>query len=234
MVRRAVQLEQLEKRLLLTVGVALDDGNLVIDGDATGDVAIVAVEGVYTVSDDDGDQIVDGDITGSIRIALEGEDEGANDNVTIDLGGGSVHNISANLGGGDNSLSISNGSVDGRFTYRGGDGSDDVTVGAALGRGIYASLGDGDNSLTITDSVANPEEGEDPVAEVGGGIIVSGGDDNDTVTVDEGAAVKHLLFARLGGGDNTVDIAGELGSSLVIHGRGGADSVETRGESPRS
>ncbi|MCH8043787.1 MAG: hypothetical protein IID44_08710 [Planctomycetes bacterium] len=235
MIRCGPQLEQLEKRLLLTVGVALNDaGDLVVDGDASGDVAIVADGGVYTVSDDDGDQVVDGEVTGSIRIALEGEDDGANDNVTIDLGGGSVQNVSANLGEGDNSLSISNGSVSGRLSYRGGDGSDDVTIDVAIGRGIFARLGGGDNSLTIRDSVGDPAEGEDAVPEVGGGIIVSGGDGNDTVTVDEDAAVARLIFARLGGGDNTVNINGDLGSSLVVHGRGGADTLNVSGNVGRS
>ncbi len=138
--------EALENRLCLSVSVAVNDGDLVVSGDADGAVEIVAVgAGAYRVTDNGvliADESTLTGVTDDIHIQLEETIAGTNDTVTIDLGGETVDRIYAQLGDGDNSFELTNGTAAG-ITYRGGDGIDSVSLSAAIESRAVVSLGDG-------------------------------------------------------------------------------------------
>jgi len=74
---------------------------------------------------------------------------------------------------------------------------------------VYASLGGGDNSLVVTGGSANS-------------VVYRGGDGVDDLDID--AEFDRGVFAQLGHGDNTLDLAGQVGR-LIVRGGEGADHI---------
>ena len=131
---RRSRFESLEKRLALAVTAAVTDGSLIIKGDADGAVQIVAVSaGNYEVRDN-GALIADSttgsttltDVTKDIKIKID-TTAGADNTVTLDLNGQTVNQVSANLGNGANSFTVSNGTA-ASLVYQGGSGADTVEL----------------------------------------------------------------------------------------------------------
>src|SRR5207248_7180740 len=161
--------ERLEGRYCLTVAAAVTDGNLVVSGDADGAVTITAVDATtYKITDNGADVATVDNVTGSIRLGLDAT-AGKNDSVTIDLGGQAVDRIMANLGNGDNSLTVQGGTVHGNLQLTGGSGNDSLTIAAdaKVEKSVMARLGDGDNKVEVDGSVSRD-------------VVVTGtdGDDN--------------------------------------------------------
>src|SRR6478735_1804912 len=125
--RNKLHLEALERRYCLTVGVSVDDGDLIVSGDADGAIEIKATAAnTFEVSDNG---VVVGTVEGvtdDVRIRIDASAE-ANDQVTLDLGGQTIDKLMVNLGGGDNTFTLQGGTVKGAFTYSGGSGDDAVT-----------------------------------------------------------------------------------------------------------
>lgn len=122
---------QLESRLCLTVAVEVDDGDLIVDGQADVAVEIVAVDqGTFQVSNNGGVVDTTEGVTDDIRIEPDAEDGAADDDVTLDLAGQAVDRVVVDLGDGDNSFLLQGGTV-GRFSpapARGGVAQDARTV----------------------------------------------------------------------------------------------------------
>src|SRR5262245_19680703 len=140
--------EHLEARYCLTVAAAVDNGNLVLTGDADGAVAITAVDATtYKVTDNGADVATLEDVTGGIRIDID--DTAAHDyDVTIDLAGQSVDHLMANFGDGNNSLTVQGGTIAGNLRFTGGADNDSLTIAAdaTVEKSVNARLGDGDNT----------------------------------------------------------------------------------------
>jgi hypothetical protein len=212
--RKFRKFESLENRLCLSVSVSVDAGDLVVSGDADGAVEIVAVSaGAYRVTDNGvliADESTLTGVTDDIRINLEENVAGTNDTVTIDLGGQTVDRVYAELGDGDNSFELTNGTAS-VLNYRGGDGIDSVALSATIESRALVSLGDGANDLTVSGAV--------------GQLTVHGGDDADLVAITDTADVSKGVIAHLGDGDNSLSIAGTVEGQLLVSARDGADTV---------
>ncbi len=216
---RRFDIETLEIRNLLAATVSVSDGDLLITGEATGDISIVDLgDGKLQVTEtgaaSDGTDLVQTfeGVTDDIRINLDSGSANADDSVSIDLSANSVaiDRIFAALGGGNNALSFSKGSISGNFVYRGGSGNDSVTVGqdASVAKSAYLALGAGDNSTTIDGSVA-------------GNVLFGAKDGDDSVAIGEDATIGGSVSLLPGNGDNEVEIAGNIERDLNI--RGGVD-----------
>lgn len=212
--RTVRRFEPLENRLCLSVSVAVTDGDLVVSGDADGAVEIVAVsEGAFRVTDNGvliADETTLTGVTDDIHIKLEETVDGTNDTVTVDLGGQAVDRVYAQLGDGDNSFQILNGTASG-LVYRGGDGIDSVSIEATMDSRIVATLGDGDNDLTVSGAVGN--------------LSIHGGDGADLIAISATATVSGGVTAKLGDGDNSLALAGAVEGHLLVSARDGADTV---------
>ncbi|MEM8945360.1 MAG: hypothetical protein AAGD11_09265 [Planctomycetota bacterium] len=254
---KQMKAESLESRICLAASAVVDDGDLVISGDAEGDIEIVAVgAGLYQVSEG-GVVIADSSelqgVTDDIRISLEETIEATNDNVTIDLGEEVVDRIYADLGEGDNSLTVTGGSAR-SFFYRGGDGADDVQLSTTIDSWAWVRLRDGDDTLTVDGDIGRlyvaAGGGDDMVfltdtstldyaslrlgngdnevvhsGSIDGRLRVAAGDGDDIVTIDENATVEGNVHLRLGDGANTATVNGILGGSFSFTGRDGDDTL---------
>src|SRR5437773_11012082 len=170
--------ERLVGRYCLTVAAAVTDGNLVVTGDADGAVTITAVDATtYKVTDNGADVATLENVTGGIRLGIDAS-AGKNDQLTIDLGGQSVDRIMANLGNGDNSLTVQGGTVHGNLQVTGGTGNDSLTIAAdaKVEKSVMARLSDGDNKVDLDGSVTRD-------------LVVTGNDVDDNVTVGADAPV---------------------------------------------
>ncbi len=216
---RRFDIEALEIRNLLAANVTVSDGDLLITGEATGDISIVdlgdgKVQVTETGAASDGSDLVQTleGVTDDIRINLDSGNTNSDDSVSIDLSANSVvvDRIFAALGGGNNSLTFSKGSISGNLVYRGGSGNDSVTVGqdASVGKSVYVSLGAGDNSTTIDGDVT-------------GNVVLGAKDGDDSVSIGESASIGGSVHLQLGDGDNDVENAGDIERDLNI--RGGVD-----------
>ena len=214
--RRMGSFEQLETRLCLTVAVDVDEGDLIVSGDADGAVEIIAVdETTFQVTDAGGAPVTVEGITDDIRIELDAGDAAANDQVTLDLAGQAVDRVVVELGRGDNSFLLKGGTVGGSLKYRGGDGDDllEIATDAVVQKSVYARLGDGENSVVLDGKVERS-------------LTVRGGADDDEIHLGEDARIERNLSACLGDGDNDVTLAGEVGRRLTVRAGAGDDTVE--------
>ena len=211
--RRKLKREALESRIYLAATAVVDDGDLVISGDAEGDIEIVAVgSGAYEVSEG-GVVIADSTelqgITDDIRIVLEATTNSTDDDVLLDLGGEAVDRVYANLGGGNNTFGVTGGSA-ANILYRGGDGIDDVEIDSTIDRFAWICLGEGDNGLTVNSDI--------------GRLFVRGGNDADNVALSELAIVGSASI-RLGEGSNQLIHEGAVEGRLKVRGGDGGDVV---------
>lgn len=108
-------------------------------------------------------------VLSTIRITLGG----SNDNITLDLAGQSVNqDVRVNLGGGDNSFTLTDGTIRGHLVVDAADGIDtiDVQSDITVRKNTTLKLGAGDNVATISGSFA-------------GQLTVETDLGNDTVTI---------------------------------------------------
>lgn len=211
--RRPMKVEGLEVRRYLTVEATLSDGDLVISGDADGEVKVTAVaEGSYEVTDNGVAVGTISEVTDDIRIKLAGEDEGANDQVSINLGEETVDRVFVQLGQGDNSLTVTGGNLTGGLSVMSGSGDDVIQIDSAMAGSLQAWLGGGANSITINSSV-------------GKSVNVRTGGGDDTVTLSESATVGGDVRASLGGGSNTLNHNGKTSGNLVVRSASEGDTV---------
>ena len=222
--RRKRRFEALESRLCMAAEVKLLEGGLLaIAGDATGaiDITISDVAGVQTVVVAEAGveppaSFPLADVSGGVRIRLTGDGAGANDTVNMNLGGQTLDSVFADLGRGDNSFALANGTIAKTLTVRGGDGNDSVSIAAdAAVNGLFtALLGNGTNSVDILGHT--------------GSVVIRGGSGDDTVTLGDDAVVARLA-ASLGPGGNTFNSAGDITGGAVIDGGSGSDRIAISG-----
>ena len=201
-IQRAI--EPLEARLCLTVVASVDDGDLLVEGDADGVVEIIA-QGNGTFHTD----VLQG-IDDDIRIRLEDDNAGTDDTVIVNLNGEAVDRVFADLGDGNNTLELTGGTAS-SVVYRGGDGADDVSVSTSVESWMFARLGDGENSLDVAGQV--------------GRLIVRGGHDADFVTIADTATVDRGVSAYLGDGENSLLHDGTVEGHFKVAARGGNDVI---------
>ena len=199
--RPRCEVESLEPRVCLALEVALEGSWLAISGETIGPVEVkveqMPVESgtapAYVIShngDAIGAPIFLDEASAGVQLQL-GD---SSDQVTVDLGGESVSKIYADLGRGDNSLTLINGEVTESLTVRGGEQADKVRLpnSAAVNGLVHLALGEGDNLIEIAGAAGLV------VAEPQGG---SGTLELDTTTVVD------QLFARIGQGKETATLA---------------------------
>ena len=124
--QNAFGFERLEDRSYLAVDVAVDEGQLLVSGIADGAVEIVAIDATTYEVRDNGVVVATAEgVAEEIRISLDAGGA-TDDNVTINLVGQTIGRIMADLGNGNNSLTIAGGTV-GSLRLAGGDGADGVS-----------------------------------------------------------------------------------------------------------
>lgn len=243
--RRPLQVESLERREVLAGNIAASvvGDTLMLTGDNLDNSAVV-------ISLGGGNYAVAGNNTTTVNGS-------ANNFVT----NRTVRNISANLNGGNDALSLGNNaaaidtlagamnqrtvlgvpnvtalqtrinaatnvtsfSLPGNLTFLGGAGNDLLAVVGTVGRSITANLGSslstGLNSFGIDGSTTASR------GSVGGTISVIGGEQADSVWLQD-VAVSGALSAVLGGGANAVNLANaSIGAGMSVIGGGGVDSI---------
>jgi hypothetical protein len=211
--RRSFGFESLESRYCLSVAAVVDNGDLVVSGDAEGPVAIVAAaDGTFSVTDNGVEVAAGLAVTDDVRINLDAS-AGANDQVALDLGTATVDEVSVKLGAGDNSFSLTGGTITGSLKYFGGADGDTLVVNSEIAGGVYARLGAGENIATID-------------GQIGRDVVIQGGSDDDQVTIDVDAVIARGVSLHLGNGDNEVRIAGDITGGLGVHTGIGKDLLE--------
>lgn len=213
--QRRKSFEFLESRVCMTVLPALMDGNLLIAGDAFGELEI-AGRGAGSFDIIEGGQLVAtvDSVTGGVLVQLEYFLKDVNDSVVINLEGQAVDFIHADLGGGQNNLELRTGEVPMGAVYRGGPDADNVVFGEDLhlgAAGIF--LGDGANSVEFK-------------ADVDWLLTVVGGDDADDVLIAQQSHISGVALASLGNGSNALSHAGSVDLSMQVFGGADDDLVE--------
>ncbi len=202
--RPRCEVESLEPRVCLALEVALEGNWLAISGETIGPVEVkveqMPVESgtapAYVIShngNEIGAPIFLDEASAGVQLQL-GD---SSDQVTVDLGGESVSKIYADLGRGDNSLTLINGEVTESLTVRGGDQADKVRLpnSAAVNGLVHLALGEGENLIDIAGAV--------------GLVVVEPKGGSGTLELDTTAVVDQL-FARIGQGDETATLAGTM------------------------
>ncbi len=117
-------------------------------------------------------------------------------------------------------------SVPGNLTILGGQGGDVVGIVGSVGGNVLAQLSDfGTDAANFfaMDGLAPPVD----EFSVGGGVLVTGGGQNDSVAVAN-ARIQGRLAAELGNGANVfVTVASQVGTTFTYTGGAGADIVAT-------
>ena len=205
--RKRLGVEYLEGRWCPALTATLSHGTLTIAGTADNGAVNVAQDSATagTITVTDGDTAVTGSpFTGVTNIRLRLTD--ADDTVAIDLGGQTLSgSILALLGGGADSLTVTNGAVGRRLSVAGGNDDDTVT------------LGDGTAELTIRDAELALFGGLDTIT-VSGNVTVSRSLSTfyaNTVTLEEGSTAGNV-FLRGGTGGNTFTVAGDITGGLTV------------------
>lgn len=236
-------LESLEDRCCPAVLGSVSRGVLTLVGDPDGTLAITqTAQGTFTVEDDDGA------IAGSpfnnvknLRVLLRGDD----DTVTVDLGGLTLAgDATFRLDGGDDSLTVSNGTVGGNLTVADTETvslAEDATVaGSATVLGSRASNDvtvDGDvggSLIFVAPLFTGNQEGASSLtlgatASVGDNLsftssLLNNANGSNLAIADGATIGGNLLFVGTGQTD-TVDIAGDVGGSVLVLTLGGDDTV---------
>ncbi len=198
------RIEHLEDRRLLTVDVQVLNGDLLVSGTAAGAVEItVQADGSYLVSEGGTSLGTFTGVTDDINVVLDYQAEANDDSVTIDLGGTSADNVRVNLGDGDNSLTIQNGTIGSNLQLRGTAGDDSVTIGADSTQAgpVDVMLGGGANSFTLDGSVE-------------GNLNVVSFNADDVLSVSDTGTVSGIT--NLGAGEQRSQrCGGRLGSMVT-------------------
>src|SRR5262245_15252106 len=224
--RTRLALECLEDRWCPALTATLASGTLTITGAADTAVNITqdsTTPGTINVLDGSS-AVSDSPFTGvtSIRLNLTSAD----DDVHIDLGGQTfTGNVVANLGGGADSVTLLNGSIDGNLAVVA-----DAT-GGGPGQPDHGGPGGGPGGHAPNDGFAPPGFGGPPASAPNGnfappGLRGPGGPGHngtppvtdtgaDTVTIEAGTTVNNLLL-RSGQAGGTFDIAGDVAGDLKV------------------
>src|SRR5262249_5219469 len=130
-----------------------------------------------------------GTLSGATGIGILARDRGTavNDNVTVNLNGNAVDLIFANLGAGNNSLTVEGGTVASDVFYRGGSGNDtrNMAGGTTVGGSVVARLGGGSNHVQVDGTIAD-------------NLVAVSRNSSDTVTVSSTGSVGGQTIERLG------------------------------------
>jgi len=224
---RLQRFEPLERRLCLSVDATQIAGNLVVTGDAVDAVTITADAAdptKFTVEEGAVSIPVEG-VTGGIQVLLRETDPAAPsaDDVTVDLGGQSVDFFFANLGTGDNTLVVQNGTVEHALRYFGGPDADVLRVDgdATIDHLALVILGRGENEAHLN-------------GQFNGHVAVLGADGADTVNIGASALASENVFVRLGAGANNFTLDGTVKKFLGVFGGAGTDTADINGDVGRA
>jgi hypothetical protein len=193
---RRARFEALERRDLLAgdVLVSVVDGSLVVEGDELGNVVSItagAAEGEFVVSGLDG-----------TTVHQEGDPPAAEVTVTGVTGG-----LRADLGEGDDELTLVDAGFAGNVSIGMGDGNDTVNIGAeAVGLAQVLPL--------------------DASVRVHGLLNIRTGDGDDEVNIDD-AAIRGSLNIGTGMGEDLVSLGGELAPAPATSVLGGVLNDDT-------
>jgi hypothetical protein len=195
-------IEVLEDRWCPAITASLKNGLLTLTGTATGTLAVKeTAQGTITISN--GATVFAGVKSVSLKLT-------APENVTVDLGGHSLANLTADLGNGTNALSILDGTITGGLAVHGGSGADAVTVGDGTGKttltvkhGTFIDLG-GQAGDVLT--LAQGSTVDNLITKAAG------------VTLDAGSTVRHEAIISGGPAGITVDAEGKVGGNLLVLG----------------
>ena len=165
---RTLQFEHVESRVCPAVLVNVgSNGDLAVSGDTAGAVIITALDSdSYQVTENAAVIATVNGVSRGIRVDLGG----TSDVVTIDLTGQTVNgDVRVNLGGGDNTFTLADGTVRGHLFINGGSGIDTLTVQSdvSVRKNTQIDLGGGNNVAIISGShagqskmLALPDRGE--------------------------------------------------------------------------
>lgn len=216
--------EYLEDRTLLTgnVTAAVMGGNLKIVGDnsanqisiqsTAGGLQITSLDGTTKINGGNGPVTLSG-VTGNASISM-----GRGDDV-LKIGGGAVtttfaHNVSIDVGDGNDTLNIATTSIGGNLSIAGGNGSDTFTIGSA-DEATVVSIG---GNLCIVGG-----QGHDNT------IAVFNADITGSASVTAMGRTDHVQFGYDEGlgliGDETTTGRVNIGKSLSIRTGDGADHI---------
>jgi hypothetical protein len=175
-----------------TVNVEVHGNKLLISGDATSEVSIVAT------ADNTVQVVQEGQVlktftskSGNLHVVLGDGD----DNVALDLGGlSALRHVTVDLGDGNNSLVLKNGSIDGHLNVVGGSGDDHVFLAddAVVERHARLKLFSGNDTLDVS-------------GEIHRNLWFKGGNGDDQLVID--GTVNRHLFAHLGNGDDDAQVS---------------------------
>jgi hypothetical protein len=133
----------------------------------------------------------------------------------LDSAGSIGGNLSANLGSGDNSVTLNPGSVVGGSANLSEQGNGTLEFDGAVNGSFTLNLGDGNSTVAFTGT-----------ATVGGNMSVTGGSgNNDLATTPFAGSVAGNLTFNFGNGADSVTIANAPGGTLAWTSGNGADSL---------
>jgi hypothetical protein len=198
--------EHLEDRSVPAIAASVTNSVLTVSGTATNPFGLIEVQVTGTNASNNAFQVFDsgspvgGTFTAkNVRILLTSD----NDNVLLDLNAMTMKgNAYVNLGNGDDTFVVQNGTVNDGLAVYGGFGKDDLTIDnvtIANSRNTYLS-GDGgiDDTLTITNN-----------SNLTGNAYAYA---VNTITVDPGSKIGGSFFIFAGTGPNDVTINGNVGN----------------------
>ena len=197
--RSRPMVEPLEDRWTPAVSATISSGTLLVTGAAItpGDtIAITQTSpGVFTVADGGVPVTISGSGAVSDLVVRLGR---ANDIVSIDLGGFTLAgSVSARLGGGTDSVTVANGTINGSLELAGGPGRDTMTVadGLNLDGALAVTTAGGDDTVTVG------------TATLGSAVFdLGGGNDKLTFNATVGAGAGSVLDIDAGSGNDTVEL----------------------------
>jgi hypothetical protein len=207
--RARLSLEPLESRYCPALTASVSHGLLTVSGAAASPSDTITVKetaaGTFEV-DDNGTAVSSGltNVSG-VRIALTGN---ADHVLEVDLGAFTLAgNLSVNLGGGTNALTVSDGSITGRLSVVGGSGTDTIDLGGtgtlSVGKDTLVALGaPADVSLTVHSGVT-----------LSGNLVT---EDVNDVTLAQGSSVARDLLVFGGSSGSTIDMEGSVGRDLAV------------------
>lgn len=207
--------------------------DLLVTGDATGQLEILALSENSLQILDNGQELYSFEnVTGNLKLEFgDGDDQ-----VTLNLDGYAFQaKVTVDLGGGDDSFSVIDGSLDRSLKIHGGEGNDDISientviagwhtrilgesgedtihVHGEIGRNLYIQAGADDDVVTID-------------AAVGRHLKVKGDDGNDSITLTSDASVERHARIAGGLGDDDITIEGDIQKSLFVNAGAGNDDV---------
>ena len=135
------------------------------------------------------------------------------DFVTIAVGDYELGSVEVDLGGGNNSLVLASGEIDGTLLYFGLEGNDSVVFksDSTVEGDVILELGAGDDIVEI-------------FGEIEGDAEIHGDDGNDLATVATTADLDGSLLLEMGDGTNAFVSAGEV-QQLIYFGGANDDSI---------